>query len=337
MAYKGVPFTELLGYFSEIKGGDMGNKMKWWKNCFKLDDRRLHVQKLFWMVTVLPTVALFGAAARVLSEYEFDSSGTAVRTFFYLIYPLVPWLAFIAALAALIARMHATVQTEVQIDAARRATAFSQYLEHSRHVGQALEHCSALNGRTVDRNKVYRRLFPNNSHKALSLSSHREGSDGKNHIEWMEEHIVKGFENALVKRGERRSLEQWKFEFIILERYVVTVLDETGIGTLESEEREADDLLNRAIPVQDKLDIIERRLRAADKIIQELAYIGGASRSNVITSITNAIAQLRVHDGEVDAKFWKPFDYSLEKYAAFLDATTPSGAVMTVRLSRGRN
>lgn len=209
------------------------NKMRR-KRWYQLDDRRLQAQHVFWVVTGLPSILVFGAVAWVLSGYEPSWTSQGVWRFVQILKPFVPWFAFVAALAALVARMHATVQTEVQIDASSAEARFGMYLRHRDYVvGQVKASNSTLVAQhEVDIYRLYQAIFPRNGFDELHLSCHALDS-GRDVFDAIPSYLKSLILHGLVYR-ERENIDQWLFNGDYLYQGMATTLAWFGIPLPES-------------------------------------------------------------------------------------------------------
>jgi len=283
---------------------------------YTLDDRRLQAQPVFWAGVGIPALLVLGAAGWMLSGYERLWTSQGVEHFFKLVAPLVPWLAFVAGIAALIARMHATVQTEAQIDASRSSTAFNQYLEHRRHIALSIERSSVLSSRPVDLNQLYRCLFPDNSHTYLSLNGDATQGGEKDHILWMENSILSAFTSALDTHPTNLASSKWSFNFHRFERDIRGILKRSGISLSASEMKDASMVFD--LPNADhagRLRLLNSRYALLAEIIQELAYLCGAEKSDNLDCLDSAIFRLDLDEGYVLASYWSVFDYNIDKFS----------------------
>jgi len=272
---------------------------------FWFNDRALYYQWPFWIGLAITLLPLLFAAWRILSPYELGLSPEAVLFFFEKMRPLIPWFAAIIAVAALLARMHATVQTKAQIDASRSDAIFGNYLKHREYVREGIRNSSVhfLRRGSVDFQRLYKVMFPFNGFSRIDLSC---GPFGKS------ADVFDSFESRIcqeINHGKvyyhRRDESVWSFQSDFLYQTILSCLGELGL-TVPSSFRDFSgskgSVLGNGIVTTDQLvDMVEH----FEDCLNELMQISQKVQPGWLNQLVVFAFALRADGGLISEESWE--------------------------------
>ena len=275
------------------------------------NDRALYRQWPFWVGLMITLLPLLFAAWRILSPYELDMSPVAVLFFFKQLQPLIPWFAAVIAVAALLARMHSTVQTEAQIDGSTRHATFVGYLEHRKYFYEAVSEIGVLSGRNVDLSNLYKSLFPKNGPRYFSPSAADQSSD---YIGRLDENFIKAFDCALVK-NRRNNSDQWLFDFSGYFINLVGCFPVSAIGLLDDEIKMSPLRRTPGKPWdEDDIAWLSAKTDTIYELLNQLAYIADVTRLVGVKALPFAFLEIQEKQGMVYREIWSQYNFQVHNY-----------------------
>ena len=174
-------FMSFLELFSRMIGFLFKNIINPFLLTFSLDDRSLFRQPILYVViaTALSLYVLISVSMMWGSEISITPEG--VRNYFETT-STVSWvLALAVAGAALVARMHSSLQTEIQIKISSAQNNFNNYYTHKDKFSIKLREIQdSHHGNFYKSYELYRRIFPLNSVSHVDVVAH--SADSKAHF-----------------------------------------------------------------------------------------------------------------------------------------------------------
>ncbi|WP_284455992.1 hypothetical protein [Alloalcanivorax xenomutans] len=174
-----------LHWWFRIMGRKIKGKIRFICEVFNLDEGRLADQNSFRFVFWGGGAALIITFCASVADQKLWLTPEGVRNFFLLTKNILPFVAFWAAFVALIARMHASVQTESQISSAKENNNLNNYLTHRRYFGDAMSDMIKGLPRVarIDEAKLYSDLYEGNGVGGfdLNLSIYKNGRNVLSH------------------------------------------------------------------------------------------------------------------------------------------------------------
>lgn len=136
-----------------------------------LNERALFRQPLLWVALSLPTLYFFGAGLFAWWGMRLDLSKEGIETFFKVTSGAFLFLAPVIPLGLLVSRMHASLQSELQMAVQEKQNTFSNFYLHRNEFvkfieAEAKSRDLATNGLT----SIYKDIFPGNFHGELEVS-----------------------------------------------------------------------------------------------------------------------------------------------------------------------
>lgn len=138
----------------------------------KLTVEPLQRQRALWFWTGLVLIPTLVIALRLFWGRQWNWSNAGATHFLEILSPLLPLFAFAIAVAALIARMHSTVQTHRQIEVAGANNTLKNFLDHRKYFREsyALIDTSGFSREGLDDLAIYNAIFPDNGPTAFSAN-----------------------------------------------------------------------------------------------------------------------------------------------------------------------
>lgn len=277
---------------------------------FWFNHRALYRQWPFWGGLVLTLLPLMFAAWRILSPYQFDTSPGSVLFFFQQLEPLIPWFAAVIAVAALLARMHATVQTEAQIDEAGRHAVFGNYLQHRKYFNDAVSEIPSLQDRALDLSHLYKCLFPDNGPKRFfpSATDQSESYLGK-----LDENLMINFDRALNK-NRTEGATVWPFDFQGYWLGLSGCFPAASIGLLNEEREESARHLAHNTWDDQGVAWLDHKTDLIHDLLDRLTYIADTTRAAHARLLPFAFMHIHGADGMVVRDEWQPANFTVRGY-----------------------
>ena len=272
---------------------------------FWFNDRALYRQWPFWGGLAITLLPLLFAAWRILSPYDFDTSPRSVLFFFERLEPLIPWFVAVIAVAALLARMHATVQTKAQIDASQSDSTFGNYLKHREYVREGIRTSTVylLRESSVDFQNLYKSLFPFNGFDRVDLSGgplNRSDDIFDSFLTRICQEINHGYAYA-----RRNSASSWMFNYDPLYQSLLASLGELGIVTPGN---------LRDFPEEDGLFFMEGIVTCDQMVdlatfftdcLKELMQLSQRGHPSWLTQLVVFTYALRADGGRISEDLWE--------------------------------
>ena|GEM_PF-5503725 len=275
----------------------------WLRSKLKITTEPLLHQPALYFWTLLTGIVPAIIAVLMLSDRSFLPTSDGAEEFARLMQPVIPWIGLVIAVAALIARAHATVQTHARLELDNASFSMHGYFTHRKYIWDSFERFESdtieINPGAI--NSLYMKLFPSNSSKQFSPVATQYFA-GRDVVSKLEELLRTSFREAAL-HNQRESDEAWDFDYSVLLGGVQVGSRFAGFGVTQYVKDMKHFFDKGQQPHGDQ------QLYEASECIQDyvrflafLRFLGELPESDILNGLMSKIWTIKGHNGKVKRK-----------------------------------
>lgn len=273
---------------------------RWGRSKLKITTEPLLHQPALYFWTLLTGIIPAAIAVLMLSDRPFLPTAAGAEEFARLMQPVIPWIGLVVAVAALIARAHATVQTHARLELDNASFSMHGYFTHRKYIWDSFERFESytieVNPGAI--NSLYMKLFPHNSSKRFSPVA-TEYFSARDVVSELEELLLSSFRQAAL-HNQSECEDTWDFEYSVLFDGVLVGCRFAGFGVTKhfKDKKTFFDIGQQPVG--------EQQLYEASECIQDyvrflafLRFLGELPESKVLNGLMPKIWTIKSHNGKV--------------------------------------
>ena len=277
---------------------------RWIRRKLRITTEPLLHQPALYFWTLLTGVVPVTIAVLMLSDRPFLPNADGAEEFARLMQPIIPWIGLVVAVAALIARAHATVQTHARLELDNASFSMNGYFTHRKYIWDSFER---FESETIEVNlgainSLYMKLFPGNKSKNFSPVATPYFRQ-KDLVTLLEESLWSSFRQAVLNK--KKQLEQeWDFDFHSFLEAIMIGSRLAGFGVTQYFKDLKEKLHDDHAPFGEQL------LYEASECVQDyvrfvafLRFLGELPESEILNGFMPKVWTIKSHGGKVKEKF----------------------------------